>query len=447
MSPEERDAYWTQAAANAQQINRQFYPNPFGDENNIVPDNPALRAPVVSPTPTAPLAMPATASASSGWQLAEKVQKNDSGEYRALINGQWTPVSRAQKNESGQFRVMPIGGDGIQAAPEPTSTALNVLMNFGHLAIPGGPALKLADAMTRGATEAGGRVTDVTGSPTAGMVANVGLQAIPMALGGSGAKIVSPALRSTAEYLMQSALKPTVKQLKTGDATTAVSTMLSEGLNATKGGVAALKDKIGALNDQISSAISSSPAQVTIGEAGKYLPETLERFSKQVNPQADMDAIRKSWEQFRNHPLLQGLGEMPVQLAQTLKQGTYKQLAGKYGELSGSEIEAQKAIARGLKDQVAEAVPGVANLNQQESALIKTLNVAERRALLDLNKNPLSLALLAHNPASFAAFMADKSALFKSLAARMLNANSEQVPATAGRLGVAGYEMTQGQQP
>lgn len=337
---------------------------------------------------------------------------------------------------------------GMQQQPAAASSpALNILGAFGHLAIPGGPGLKLADAMTRGATEAGGQVTDVTGSPMAGMVANVGLQALPMAAGGSAAKLVSPTLRSTAEYLMQSALKPTTKQLRTGDAATAVKTMLSEGLNATRGGVETLKEKIGALNDQISSAVSSSPAAVTIGAAGKYIPETLEKFSKQVNPQADMDAIRKAWEQFRNHPLLQGLGEMPVQLAQTLKQGTYKSLAGKYGELSSSEVEAQKAIARGLKDQVGEAVPGVANLNQQESALIKTLNVAERRALLDLNKNPLSLALLAHNPASFAAFMADKSALFKSLAARLLNVSKEQVPATAARLGVAGYEMAQGQQP
>lgn len=40
------------------------------------------------------------------WQPAEKVQKNQQGQYRALINGQWTPVSKAQKNAQGQYRVM-----------------------------------------------------------------------------------------------------------------------------------------------------------------------------------------------------------------------------------------------------------------------------------------------------------------------------------------------------
>ena len=39
------------------------------------------------------------------WQPAERVQKNDQGQYRALINGQWTPVEKAQKNDQGQFRV------------------------------------------------------------------------------------------------------------------------------------------------------------------------------------------------------------------------------------------------------------------------------------------------------------------------------------------------------
>ena len=40
------------------------------------------------------------------WQTAERVQKNDAGQFRALIGGQWAPAERAQKSESGQYRVM-----------------------------------------------------------------------------------------------------------------------------------------------------------------------------------------------------------------------------------------------------------------------------------------------------------------------------------------------------
>jgi hypothetical protein len=40
------------------------------------------------------------------WEPAEKVQKNDSGEYRALIGGEWMPVAKAQKSDSGEYRIM-----------------------------------------------------------------------------------------------------------------------------------------------------------------------------------------------------------------------------------------------------------------------------------------------------------------------------------------------------
>lgn len=40
------------------------------------------------------------------WQPAEKVQKNDAGDFRAFINGAWVPVAKAQKNDAGEYRVM-----------------------------------------------------------------------------------------------------------------------------------------------------------------------------------------------------------------------------------------------------------------------------------------------------------------------------------------------------
>ena len=61
------------------------------------------------------------------WEPAEKVQKNDAGEYRASIGGQWVPVVKAQKNDEGQYRVIraeapagtPTPGAGpIEAEPE-----------------------------------------------------------------------------------------------------------------------------------------------------------------------------------------------------------------------------------------------------------------------------------------------------------------------------------------
>lgn len=41
----------------------------------------------------------------TNWESAERVEKNDKGEYRALIGGSWMPVAKAQKNDKGEFRV------------------------------------------------------------------------------------------------------------------------------------------------------------------------------------------------------------------------------------------------------------------------------------------------------------------------------------------------------
>ncbi len=40
------------------------------------------------------------------WEPAERVQKSDSGEYRAMIGGEWMPVAKAQKSSTGEYRVM-----------------------------------------------------------------------------------------------------------------------------------------------------------------------------------------------------------------------------------------------------------------------------------------------------------------------------------------------------
>lgn len=235
---------------------------------------------------------------------------------------------------------------------------------------------------------------------------------------------ISPLARSGAERLMQSSLKPTIEQLRTGKAATAVNTLLDEGINPTRGGVEKLRERIGSVNDDIANAIQSSKGTVDKQMVLDALSDTKDKFRTQVSPTSDLNAIENVATDFTNHPLLKS-DQIPVQLAQELKQGTYKTLSKKYGQVGSAETEAQKGLARGLKEGIAEAVPEVAGLNARESALINTLSVAERRALMDANKNPMGPSLLAQNPATWAAFMADKSALFKSLSARMLNQASK----------------------
>lgn len=233
-------------------------------------------------------------------------------------------------------------------------------------------------------------------------------------------------IRKTSESLMQSALKPTISQLRSGQAKTAIDTLLKYGINPTAKGVEQLKEKIGGINEDIATALEQSHGTVSKQNVLARIGDVYDKFRQQVAPTSDINAIESVTQDFLASNKGQGaMDTIPVQLAQKLKQGTYKVLSGKYGEAGSAATEAQKALARGLKEEIAAEIPDIAQLNKEESKLIDTLNVTERRALMDLNKNPAGLSLLTSNPTKFAAFMADKSALFKSLLARALNRTSE----------------------
>lgn len=357
-------------------------------------------------------------------------------------------------SEQEEFELLSLERQRAGVKSEPSfmakagSTVLNAVSRGGS---PMGAAVMLAgegvkqgsQALSDAAYGAGGAVTDaasrVGASPETaaglGFGANVAIEAIPAVVGGFGAgKVVAPAMEKGARNLMQSAIKPTLADLKSGDATKAIQTMLDEGISVTPGGMEKLREKIGVLNDQIFDAIKNSPATVDRNKAASALLIPLKRFEKQVTPGADTAAIQKAWTEFvQTWP-----AQMPVQLAQEVKQGTYRALGNKaYGELKGADVEAQKHLARGLKDEIAAAVPEVRALNGREAALLNALDVAERRVLMKYNNNPNGLALLAKNPGAWAGFMADRSPLFKSLVARMMNAGSEAIPQTIAGGGIA----------
>lgn len=302
-------------------------------------------------------------------------------------------------------------------------------------------------------------------STLTGVLRNIASEAVPQAIGIAGAKFapkaalpaqkIAKTLRSGAEDLMQSALKPTAKDLMNGKAAKAIDTMLEKGIPATPKGIEQIRARIDELNDQIKEAIATSPERVETRKMMRPIVEELRDFKKQANPNADMAAIKKSWDEFKNHLLLQhetpaqvipakidphtgattpekvipasGKEDMSVQTAQELKQGTYKKLAKKYGEAGLADVEAQKAIARGLKEQIAEKVPKVAPLNLEESKLFNVLSVAERRIIMEANKNLMGLSLLTKDPKAWAAFMADRSATAKSLLARIMNRISKKL--------------------
>lgn len=265
-------------------------------------------------------------------------------------------------------------------------------------------------------------------------------------IGGSTGSAAGRGIAKLADPIMENAIKPLLKHVESGKAATAIRTMLEEGLNVTQGGVRSLKQKIGELGEEIKSRLAQSEGgTVSKSKIMDKIEESLQKFRDQVNPQSDIAEVKKAFENFMTHPDLQGVENIPVAQAQRLKQGTYKQLGEKAytGELTGANIDAQKVIAKGLKEGIESVAPEVKGLNAEQKKLIDTLNVVERRQILEAVKSPGGLGYLAHSPAAFAAITLSKSAAFKSALANLVK-NAER---PAGVLGaeVGAVSATGGQ--
>lgn len=328
--------------------------------------------------------------------------------------------------------------------------------DYGKFGLPGlvyGATSAFNPVIESAINEGGGRVTDAMSnmgaSPSvaagAGAVANAGMNAIPMLVGGGMGRAATPLMESASRSLMQKALKPGSKDLELGKADRAIQTMLDEGVNVSRGGMDKLRGMGNNLNTRAANEIAGSTATVNKYDVANRLYDTERRAMSQVNPVDDVAAVGNSWNEFLAHPHLTGRSTMPVQMAQELKQGTYKKLADSYGQQGNATVEAQKALARGLKEEIERGVPSVVPINARASEIWNALNVANRRALVGGNNNPAGLSLLANSPQAAAAFALDRSALAKSLLARGVYAGREAVPmATGAALGGAYGNYNQG---
>lgn len=325
-----------------------------------------------------------------------------------------TPAGRSQYNP---LNLIPgLIGRGVNWAGEQLG---------GIVAPPGSGPVR--EAVGRGVTEAAEQAPGF-----------IGIKAPVAAAAGKAA------LREGAESMMQRALKPSEEAQRTGRADRAIDVMLDKGINVSKGGIEKMQNRVDYLNDRIKEAIGQSTATVNKDVVASRLLGTFDKFRKQVDSSADLAAIEKSWNNFLDNPLIAGRDEIPVQLAQQMKQGTYKQLKNRaYGELKSADIEAQKTLARGLKDEIAKAVPQVRQLNAEESRMLDALSLTEKRMMREANKNPIGLGWLTTNKLHFAAWIADRSPLFKSLVARMLNRTGEALPGMARYAPLGGMAVTQ----
>lgn len=281
------------------------------------------------------------------------------------------------------------------------------------------------------------------------------LEQAPGFLGAKGARAgeaAAPVMRSGAEKLMSAALKPPGSLQKTGKGDKAVGTMLDyegggilPGFNVSDAGATRMRDLVSDLNSEIAQTIATSDKTVNKAQAASrgFLPE-MERELHTGTP--DLATIRDIWERFLDHPLIAGQSEMPIQLAQSIKQGEMKKLGDTaYGQLGTTETQTRKGLVRGLKESVAEAEPSVGPLNAKESELLNALTPLEKRIYNEAKNNPAGLGILSHTVPGFIAWMADRSGAFKSVLARVLNQAGKSAPG-AGEYAIPGLGIAATQQ-
>lgn len=220
----------------------------------------------------------------------------------------------------------------------------------------------------------------------AGTSVGIGLNlAGPEALGDIKASL--PEARSLAAKMYQSALKPSTT-LSAAERARAVGTGLEYGIPVSESGVKQIGGLIDDLNSKIAAEVANSPKTVNKFQVASRLSPTAQRFATQVTPESDLNAVAETGNEFlRNQP-----NEIPAAQAQAIKQGTYQQLSSKsYGELRSATIESQKALARGIKEELANQFPELSKLNAQDSRLLQLQPLIERAINRIGNRNILSL--------------------------------------------------------
>lgn len=235
------------------------------------------------------------------------------------------------------------------------------------------------------------------------------------------------------EKLMTSALKPayalTEKAVRKAELPRVVKTMLDEGVNVTQAGIGKINTLLKATNDEIKSLIANSTATISPAQVARTAAPVIREAGNQVAGAADQAAARGVVKEFvAKKGMSQGaMRQMPVQEAQALKQGTYKAMGQRaYGETKGAALEAEKALARGLKEGIEQAHPEVKGLNAREGALIEARNAIAKRVAQAANRDPGGLAWLAANPGQLVAFAMSRNPAVKSMLARGLYQSAEK---------------------
>jgi hypothetical protein len=306
--------------------------------------------------------------------------------WEALTN----PIGSGGQEQGVLGAIKQTGGQAIKAMVQPVVHPIDTLAGlYNTVRHPVDTAQAMAGQVKSDYAQGGAPLAaenlagQVIGAVESGRIAApIARAAIKAAPAGVGRAVL---LGKTPEAAYESAMKPSTT-LSQADRAAMVKTGLENSIPVSKGGLEKIGGMIDDLNDKIKAEIAADPTRpVSTVRAVRNLDNVRARFANQVTPQPDLNEISQVQSNFLKNPKVapQGAGPSPGSLpaadAQAMKSGTYRALGDKaYGELKGANIEAQKALARGLKDEIATQFPEISGLNAAESKLLDLQPVLEK---------------------------------------------------------------------
>jgi hypothetical protein len=196
-----------------------------------------------------------------------------------------------------------------------------------------------------------------------------------------------PGAAGVAEKLYRSTLKPSGTA---AEAARVTQTGLDAGIPVSENGLKTLRQNIDNLNKTIAAEIDTGANQGAVVQPKLVAARTnglKAAFRDQVTPNADLAAIDSAKKEF----LQNNKGPIRANEAQAMKEGTYRQLRGKYGELSSARLEAEKALARGIKEELQTQFPEIKALNAKEGQLIGLDYALDKAVARIAKRNMVSL--------------------------------------------------------
>jgi hypothetical protein len=217
---------------------------------------------------------------------------------------------------------------------------------------------------------------------TAGAVAKAGQYIEPVSAIKKTTALASKVIpESTPLRLYKSALKPPTPTSKFGlkEQDDVLRAGLDAGIYPSEYGIDKLEGIIDGLNSEIMGKIQNGTAQglsVSRDNILSRLNSTEDFFSQMPNPEPYLKAI----DEVRQGMINSKPGMMPLDKVQGMKQTIYKVMKDSYGELSTATKEANKAVARGAKEEIRSIFPEIDGLNNQESLMLKLEPMIEKAA-------------------------------------------------------------------